>query len=61
LVPWDQLIFDPIKLPGRKPLVSLRDAAEYIMELLDAEHGLPHAFAMGRGRGAATGRCRMPT
>jgi hypothetical protein len=30
--------FDPIKLPDRKPLVPLRDAAEYITELPKAEH-----------------------
>jgi hypothetical protein len=41
-VSWDQLFFDPIKLPGRKPLVTLRDAAEYTMELPEAEHKLPH-------------------
>lgn len=32
---WDQRFFDPIELPGRKPLVTLRDAAQYI--------GLPKA------------------
>jgi hypothetical protein len=32
-----QRFFDPIILPGRKPLVTLRDAAEYITEL-KAEH-----------------------
>jgi hypothetical protein len=37
LVSWDQRFFDPIKMPGRKPLVTLRDAAEYIMELLAQE------------------------
>ncbi len=35
---WDQEFFDPIILPGRKPLVTLRDAAEYITELPKAEH-----------------------
>ena len=35
---WDQTFFDPIELPGRKPLVTLRDAAEYITELPKAEH-----------------------
>jgi hypothetical protein len=42
LVSWDQQFFDPIKLPGRKPLVTLRDAAEYVIALPEAEHGLPH-------------------
>ncbi len=35
---WDQRFFDPITVPGRKPLVTLRDAAEYITELPKAEH-----------------------
>ena len=35
---WDQRFFDPIILPDRKPLVTLRDAAEYITELPKAEH-----------------------
>ena len=35
---WDQKFFNPIILPGRKPLVTLRDAAEYITELPKAEH-----------------------
>ena len=33
----DQLFFDPITLPGRKPLVTLRDAAQYISKLPKAE------------------------
>jgi hypothetical protein len=37
-VSWDQRFFDPIILPDRKPLVTLRDAAEYITELPKAEH-----------------------
>jgi hypothetical protein len=36
-VPWDQQFFDPIILPGRKPL-TLRDAAQYVMKLPKAEH-----------------------
>ena len=35
---WDQRFFDPIMVPGRTPLVTLRDAAEYITELPKAEH-----------------------
>ena len=35
---WDQQFFDPITLPGRKPLVTLRDAAQYISKLPKAEH-----------------------
>jgi hypothetical protein len=37
-VTWDQRFFDPIILEGRKPLATLRDAALYITELLNAEH-----------------------
>jgi putative SOS response-associated peptidase YedK len=36
-VSWDERLFDPIALPDRKPLVTLRDAAEYIMALPDTE------------------------
>jgi hypothetical protein len=35
---WDQQSFDPIMLPGRRPLVTLRDAALYITKLPKAEH-----------------------
>ncbi len=41
LVSWDQRFFDPIMLPGRKPLVTLRDAAQYIIRLPKAERELP--------------------
>jgi hypothetical protein len=37
-VSWDKRFFDPIILPGRKPLVTLRDAAQYITQLPTAEH-----------------------
>jgi hypothetical protein len=37
-VSWDQKFFDPIILPDRKPLMTLRDVAEYITELPKAEH-----------------------
>jgi hypothetical protein len=40
LLPCDQPFSDPIKLPGRKPLVTLRDAAEYVMELPEVERRL---------------------
>ena len=30
---WEQRFYDPIILPGRKPLVTLRDAALYITKL----------------------------
>jgi hypothetical protein len=35
---WGQLFFVPITVPGREPLVTLRDASEYITELPKAEH-----------------------
>jgi hypothetical protein len=35
---WDQQFFDPIELPKGKKLVTLRDAANYIMKLPKAEH-----------------------
>jgi hypothetical protein len=34
----DQRFFDPIILPDRKPLATLRDAAQYITKLPKAEH-----------------------
>jgi len=38
---WDQRFFDPIILPGRKPLVTLRDAAKYIVKLPKADQQAP--------------------
>ena len=35
---WDQIFFDPIVVPGREPLETLRDAALYITKLPKAEH-----------------------
>ena len=40
-MPWDQRFSDPIILPGRKPLVTLRDAANYIVKLPKAEQQAP--------------------
>jgi hypothetical protein len=37
-VSWDRQFYDPIKLPRRTPLVTLRDAAQYIIKLPKAEH-----------------------
>jgi hypothetical protein len=37
-VSWDQRFFDPIRVPGRKLLVTLRDAALYITKLPKAAH-----------------------
>jgi hypothetical protein len=41
-VPGDQQFFDPIKLQGRKPLVTLQGAAEYISAMPEAEPEPPH-------------------
>jgi hypothetical protein len=38
---WDQRFYDPTPLPGRKPLITLRDAAQYITKLPKAEHDAP--------------------
>jgi hypothetical protein len=37
IVSWDQQFFDPIELPGGRKLVTLRDAAQYIMKLPKVE------------------------
>src|ERR1700692_3772170 len=37
-VSWDKRFVDPIAVPGRKPLVTLRDAATFITKLPKAEH-----------------------
>jgi hypothetical protein len=51
-VAWDQRFHDPIELPGRrKPLVTLRDAAQYIIKLPKAERELPQWY--GRLTGTA--------
>jgi hypothetical protein len=36
-VSWDKRFVDPIAVPGRKPLVTLRDAATYITKLPKAD------------------------
>jgi len=38
---WDQKFLDRIEPPGRKPLITLRDAATYITKLPKAEHDGP--------------------
>ena len=37
---WDHRFFDPIILPDRKPLVTLRDAGQYNIKLPKAEREL---------------------
>lgn len=39
---WSQKFADPIALPGRKPLVTLRDAGNYVAGLSKREQGKPH-------------------
>jgi len=58
-VSWDKRFVDPIAVPGRKPLVTLRDAAQYITKLPKAEHDAEEWQAAmeaiaGRGIGRAT-------
>jgi hypothetical protein len=54
---WDQRFDDPIMLPGRQQLVTLQDAASYIMKLPKAEQNLPEwRTAISCLIGAAEGR-----
>lgn len=47
-MPWSAQFDDPIPLPGRKPLVTLRDAARYIQRLPRADQHSPEWQAAGR-------------
>jgi hypothetical protein len=38
---WDQRFFDPIELPNGRKLITLRDAAKYIVKLPKAEQQAP--------------------
>jgi hypothetical protein len=38
---WDQEVFDPIPATGGKPLVTLRDAARFILKCPRRERALP--------------------
>ena len=40
-MPWSASFEDPIPLPRGRPLVTLKDAASYIMKLPKAEHATP--------------------
>ena len=57
---WDQEFFDPIILPGGKPLVALRDAEFYITKLPKAEHDAEdwQACDAGSFAGCRTRRAR---
>lgn len=41
-MPWSAEFDEPIPLSGRKPLRTLRDAANFVMRLRPAERGLAH-------------------
>jgi hypothetical protein len=38
VVGWNQAFSEPVPVPGGKPLVTLRDAAQYVTTLPKAEH-----------------------
>jgi hypothetical protein len=40
-LPWSALFEDPIPLPNGRQLLTLRDAADHIMKLSNAEHSAP--------------------
>jgi hypothetical protein len=44
---WKRTFHDPIPLPRGRLLVTLEDAASYIMKLPKAEHDLPEWQAAG--------------
>jgi hypothetical protein len=45
LMPWSARFDEPIKLPGGKKLVTLKDAGNYITKLPKAEHAAPEWLA----------------
>jgi hypothetical protein len=47
-VPWSRPFDDPIPLPGRRALVTLRDAGRYIAALPKAEQESPEWQAWTR-------------
>jgi hypothetical protein len=42
-VSWDLKFYEPIPLPRRKPLMTLRDAALYITGLPESDRGAEHS------------------
>jgi hypothetical protein len=44
-MPWTQTFDNPITLPDGRTLRTLRDAANYITKLPDAEHAAPECGA----------------
>jgi hypothetical protein len=56
-VPWSTRFHDPIQPLERKPLLTLKDAADYIMALPKKVHDAPHwQLAMAQLIDAAEGR-----
>jgi hypothetical protein len=41
VVSWHQTVFDPTELPNGRKLITLRDAANYIVKLPKAEQDAP--------------------
>jgi hypothetical protein len=39
---WRRRFEDPIPLPDGRTLITLRDAADYMLELSQAQHDMPH-------------------
>jgi hypothetical protein len=50
---WARLFDDPVLLPGGRELLTLRDAADYIMKLPKAEQDLEERSVNARWRVAA--------
>jgi hypothetical protein len=55
-MPWSRAFDDPIPLPRGRQLVTLEDAATYIMKLPKAEQDLPEWQAAACLIGTAEGR-----
>ena len=56
-MPWSTRFHDPIQPLERKPLLTLKDAADYIMALPKKVHDAPHwQLAMAQLIDAAEGR-----
>ena len=56
-MPWSARFHDPIRPPKGKPLLTLKDAADYIMALPKKVHDAPHwQLAMEQLIDAAEGR-----
>ena len=41
-MPWSARFEDPIPLPAGKPLITLKDAADYIERMAKADQDAPH-------------------